>query len=372
MGQKKKVWLLLGYYEHDIYRGIVSYSRQAKWQLYRPVFFHDGIASSSMGSIDGIISLHANVPEIVTAIKSAKVPVVDMCIDIGLNVTRTYTDDYEIGRMTAKHFTERGFINLAFLKSGNSTAHENIRLKGFYEESQKQGRKLKILEYTQNEDYFEWLTKAVSSLPYPIGIMCNSDFEADELINICLKQNISVPQQVAVIGVKSDDIIGESGIIPISCVDANCFELGYQSARLLDSLMHGEQKPTDTLLVKPKGIIVRQSSDIMAVSHPQILSALKFIKENFHTTINVEDIVRHVSISHRQLTKLFKKFIGHSILQELTRCRLEKAQKMLREGDEKIKEIALACGFSSSHRLNIVFHRELNISPKEFRKAEAD
>lgn len=367
MMTKKTVWLLLGYYEHDIYRGIVSYSRKANWQLYRPVFFRNGEVPSSLKSADGIISLHASIPEIVDILKKSKAPVVDMDKDIGLDVTRTYTDDYEIGRMTARHFTERGFINLAFLKNGSSECHEIPRSKGFLEEAERLGRKVRVLNYNGSEEYFSWLSKIVKTLNYPTGIMCNSDLEADNLINICLEQKISVPQQVSIIGVKSDDIIGESGIIPISCVDANCFELGYQSAKLLDSLMNGEKKPTDTLLIKPKEIIVRQSSDIMAVSHPQVLAAIKFTKENFHTTINVEDVVRHVSISQRQLNKLFKKFLGHSILKELTNLRLEKAKRMLIETDEKIKFIALDCGFSNSHRMNIIFHRELKYSPKEFR-----
>jgi transcriptional regulator GlxA family with amidase domain len=71
------------------------------------------------------------------------------------------------------------------------------------------------------------------------------------------------------------------------------------------------------------------------------------------------------------LQDLFFQHVGRTIAQEITRSRLELAKRMLFESPMKIGLIAEQCGLGSGVRLSKVFHREFNITPKEYRQKNA-
>ena len=90
-------------------------------------------------------------------------------------------------------------------------------------------------------------------------------------------------------------------------------------------------------------------------------------------------------IQRRTLARHFLSLRGCNVLEELTACRLARAQRMLRETRLPIKRIAYAAGFSSptdlgacpSNRnpghyldrlLAVVFRRELHTTPQQYRQ----
>ncbi len=104
------------------------------------------------------------------------------------------------------------------------------------------------------------------------------------------------------------------------------------------------------------------------LSEDKIVDAsLKLIWNHSHRNLSVADIARHLKITRRTLTRHFLKACGCGVLDELTACRLSRAQRMLRETHLPIKRIAYAAGFSSPTHLAMVFRRTLQMTPGQYR-----
>lgn len=105
-----------------------------------------------------------------------------------------------------------------------------------------------------------------------------------------------------------------------------------------------------------------------AVTH----AALRIIWNYSHRHLSVSDIARQLGIARRTLERRFLAARKRTVLEELTACRLARAQRMLRETHLPIKHIAYAAGFSSPTHLPTVFQRELNMTPQQYRAGAVD
>ncbi len=145
----------------------------------------------------------------------------------------------------------------------------------------------------------------------------------------------------------------------------------YKAAETLDGLMHGRSPPQDLTLIAPLGVTTRQSTDIMAIEHPWVARTLKLIWQNYQQPINVGAIAEDIPMSYRRLHDAFVKHVGRTMADELRRCRIEHAAKMLLETNAKLHQIADACGFSDVNRLVKSFRKERGTTPGRFRKGHA-
>ena len=100
-------------------------------------------------------------------------------------------------------------------------------------------------------------------------------------------------------------------------------------------------------------------------------AGLHLIWNQSHRNLSVMDIARRLGIQRRTLARHFLSVRGCNVLEELTACRLARAQRMLRETRLPIKRIAYAAGFSSPTHLAVVFRRELHTTPQQYRQTGA-
>src|SRR5207237_9564748 len=96
--------------------------------------------------------------------------------------------------------------------------------------------------------------------PEPVGLMLCNDGVGPMITQACRQAGMAVPEEGAIVGVDNEEPICASCDPPLSSVDANHEEVGYQAAALLDRMMQGEAKPSEPLLLKPRSVVVRQSS----------------------------------------------------------------------------------------------------------------
>ena len=373
----RRVLLALSWYSHEIHRGVARYAKKAGWLLDRSVHRYCDVPQNWQG--DGILCSTNPAGKIKKIVDNARLPTVNMGGWYpGLNLPTVIHDDFEIGRQAAEHFINRDFTELAFyLRSSSQLAR--TRREGFEMTAQKAGCNCYRLDwhsYRQsssltNPSAKHWLIQKILSLPKPLAIFADNDDHALELIDACMHAGVPVPQQVAILGCDNDELDCTVSPIPISSVNSDLEGLGYKSAELLDQLLQGRQIGTRFVKIPPKGIVVRKSSDIKAIAHPQVATALCYIWDNYYKPIQVEDVVKAVSMSRRGLYDAFSKFVGHSIAEEITRFRLDKATHLLTSTNKKASEIAAQSGFTSSDRMGKVFMRVFKMSPSAYRKAHS-
>ena len=153
---------------------------------------------------------------------------------------------------------------------------------------------------------------------------------------------------------------------PISSVDTNLEVLGYRGAEELDKLMRRKPASVIPVRVPPARLVVRKSSDLVAVNHPGVARSLRYMWEHCHEPIGVDDLVRVAAMSRRSFHDVFVKHLGRPPGAELQHLRIELAKRLLVESDDKMETIAERSGYQSSNSLWVAFRLATGMTPKQF------
>lgn len=95
----------------------------------------------------------------------------------------------------------------------------------------------------------------------------------------------------------------------------------------------------------------------------------KYIEKNYSKEdFSLLDAAEYMNLSPQHLSRLFKKEVGITFVDYLTRVRTRKSIELLCQNDMKIYEIAEKVGYSSQHYFSSVFKKETGMSPIDYRK----
>jgi LacI family transcriptional regulator len=211
----------------------------------------------------------------------------------------------------------------------------------------------------------EWL----HSLRKPVGIFATNDLRGQHVLDACARDNIAVPEQAAVIGVDNDELLCGLCNPPLSSVIPNPERIGFEAAAWLDRLMRGETPAVMEVEVPPKGVAVRQSSDVYAVSDPTIASALRFIRERACDGLTVQQVLEHLVVSRSWLERNFRKILNRSPQAEIRNVQLKRCKELLRTTAMSLEKIAQLTGFEHPEYMSVVFKRVTGETPGRYRTA---
>jgi len=144
--------------------------------------------------------------------------------------------------------------------------------------------------------------------------------------------------------------------------------MGLEGAHLLDQLISGSQPSTTKIILPPIGVVVRQSSDALAIEDETIARAASFIRMHRQTPLSVMDVVRHVNVSRCTLERKFRKMVGHSLAEEIRRSRRERAKTLLVSSELSIANVAEQSGYPGNIELSVDFRKYLGLTPTEYRR----
>jgi LacI family transcriptional regulator len=318
---------------------------------------------------DGIIARfisreHAN------AVRKRGLPIVDV-LGTRPELPLVHIDDGAIGRLAAEHLMDRGFKQFGFVGIKGSNWSQ-ARRDAFVEKVASKGFASKLLELHFDERPWEEeqqeIADFIASLPKPAGVMACHDPCGQRVLEACLRVNVTVPDEIAVIAVDNDEPFCEVSNPPLSSILANHDGVGYQAAALLDRLMDGEATPTGPLLMQPSGIVARMSTDVLAVEDPHVAIAAKFIRDHACDGIGVDDVVDQVPFSHTVLQQRFKQAFGRSVHEEILQTRLKRAKQLLVETNLPMAEIAERVGIENPEYFGVVFKSKTGQTPAKYRQ----
>ena len=390
---RRKVLLLLGYYNVSLHGGIIRYAAEAGWAL------DDGYVRVGQPPVwwrgDGILGLITSSKDVRAWENfSPDLPLVDLSKGwiansmpaadrkAGIGRPRVFYDNAKIGRMAAGHFLQRGFKHIAYFNIGNYW-HETERIPVCRARVEEAGAHFHEIEYFRHfalgsktllADRIEaqqWLTKTIADLPKPLGIILTSDDWAGCILQACDDAGVTVPDEVAVLGCDNDPMVCTCTPVPLSSIDINWYGVGYEAAHLLDRIMDGEAPPKEPMLVAPTGVVTRMSTNILAVPDPRIARALRYIWEHFPEHLGSDEVAKGAGLNRRTLERGFREHLGRSVLYEITRVRIERAKTMLADSNLKAHQVAEQCGFSGIVAFSKVFLRLTGLRPSDFRKVSA-
>ena len=182
------------------------------------------------------------------------------------------------------------------------------------------------------------------------------------------RNNIKVPDEMAVMGVDDDELFNTLVTPSLSSIAIPAEQVGYEAAAMLDRIMDGHKPKRDPMLLQPVRVVARASTDVLTISDPEVVQALRFIRDHSSEPLQVDDVMDAVPMSRRSLERRFRTLVGHSISDEIRRAHVERAKQLLLSTDMAMPQIAAASGFTSGTRLGIVFLREVGEPPTEYRR----
>ncbi len=366
-------------YQMSIVSGIIKYAREVgNWSFSLDPFASLGPKRFTSGwKGDGIIGTISRPSEAAAADGIPTVNVAGSARDIAL--PRVIPDNYQIGRLAAWHLVERGFRQFGCVSQANTWSSQ-LRREGFVDLLKEHDLEKNLSDFsvtvdidTCNEDrdwntHQQMLQEWVSSLPKTIGVLATNDTWSRRVALACEQLEISIPDDLALIGAENEVPICEFSDPSLSSIDAGLDKVGYRAAKLLDSLMRGEGTPKEPILIPPVGVVTRQSTDILAIEDPDLRAAVRFIHDHAHEPIRITNVLKEVSISRRPLEQRFRKYLHRSFNEEINRIHVERAKKLLAETNMSIGEVAESSGLVRRRQLTRVFAQYVGMTPSAYRK----
>lgn len=289
------------------------------------------------------------------------------------------TDNGAAGQMCCEHFKERGFRHFGYC-GFNGADYSDERRAGFVESVEKLGLRCHIFKEErlvgraktagyENEGLKDALPVAnwIRELPKPVGVMACNDMRGQQVLNACRALGVAVPDEVAVIGVDNDEVLCTLSDPPLSSVVPDTERIGYETAALLARMMRGEKAPAEHIFIRPKAVITRKSTEVLAVEDRQIAAVTRFIREHACEGIDVSDVLRAVPMSRSTLDRRFIALMNCSPKDEILRVRLNRAKQLLAETDFPLPVIAEKVGLEHAEYLSRIFKKRVGQTPSEFR-----
>lgn len=355
---------------YPLVQSVLRYGEQAEsWR-----FVGSGslpfIAIERLGEmkVDGLIGLFDNRESAERAAACARA-VVNIVHDITeVTLPRVTNDDTLIGRIGAEHLLERGFAHFGFVDDAESLVSQR-RCEGFVETVEAAGRACHVFSrsWFEQRDPEKMISKWLSDLPKPIGVMAHIDYFAHQVIEAALHLDLRVPDDVAVVGVNNNPWMTALSPVPLSSIELDMRQIGYRAAKLLDGLMAGEAPPP-TQLIPPIGVVTRRSTEVTLADDPIVSHAMRYIRDHVTEGVNVEDVLSELGVSRSTLVNRMKHATGRTPHQAIIRARIDHAKNLLLNSDESMDEIARRCGFLRQPRLNETFKRVTGLTPGQFRQ----
>jgi LacI family transcriptional regulator len=360
----------------DILHGIARYVHEhGPWSIYHEPRSLEEMVPRWLKNWngDGIIARIQN-EEIARAVAEVGLPTVDVLgVVPGSGFPLVHVDDAAIGRAGAEHLLERGFRHFGFVSIEGENWSEH-RGGAFAQRVVADGHPCDTLKIARRsarsgswERYETDLAEWLAQLSKPAGVMIASDQLGTALLEACRRAEVSVPDDVGVIGVDNDEPLCRVSDPPLTSIWPNHAQVGYEAARLLDQLMHGEPAPPAPIYLSPGHVVTRLSTNTLAVEDRVVASAARYIREHACTGINVADVVRQTDVCRSVLQRRFKDAFRRTIHDEIVQTRLSRAMELLRDTELPLTTIATKAGFQHQEYMGAVFKQRLKTTPARYR-----
>ena len=115
----------------------------------------------------------------------------------------------------------------------------------------------------------------------------------------------------------------------------------------------------------------RAAASSAGVLAAQITEVSAFIRQNIDAPLSLGMIAERFHLSPNYLATQFKKATGHTVGQEITQARMEKAKEMLACSTLPMHCIADAVGYQNTEYFFRIFKKQAGVTPGEYREAAA-
>lgn len=103
-------------------------------------------------------------------------------------------------------------------------------------------------------------------------------------------------------------------------------------------------------------------------SKSNLLQTIRYIDCNYTLDISLDFLAAMAKVSRSYYCALFRQQCGESPVEYITRKRMQNACRLLEEGQMKISEAAMLCGYPDPYYFNKIFKKQMGQAPGEYMK----
>lgn len=281
------------------------------------------------------------------------------------------SDSARVGELAAKELLSLNLPNYAFVgwwrprfwSEARRIAYEAaLKLHGHGCSSFESPRDATDLQ--RSEALGRWLTE----LPKPCGVFAVHDPVGELVLMMAASSGISVPKDVAVIGVDDDPVVCERTRPPLSSIRLDFVQSGYLCAELLDRRLHDPHFARSAVKFEPVAVSRRQSTRRFAIGDSRVAKAVSYIRRHACDGIGSAEVAAEMGLSRRMAEIAFRRHAGQTIHDEILDARMERVERLLQNPNQDMTAIAGLCGWMSESTLRKAFkERHGGLSMREWR-----
>jgi LacI family transcriptional regulator len=333
---------------------------------------------------NGVIARIEN-RKLLDALVLLKLPVVNLsCRYAAPGVPRILSDESAIARMVADHFISRGICHFAFCGFA-SAAWSARRRDQFVAHLRGRGHTVDVHETgpavgdpitseieTAAILMHRGLDAWVRSLPKPCGVMACNDACGLVVLGGCRREQIRVPDEVAVIGVDNNETLCELANPSLTSVQQAATRIGFEAMVMLEKMIRTRERPSTLVEFPPESVVERASTQTLLVADRHVAEAVRFIHKHACEGIDVEQVLdyladQNMNVSRSTLERRFTEHLRRTPKEEILRVRLNRAQQLLRATRLNLDRVAQEVGIATASHLSALFKRHFNQTPGNFR-----
>ena len=212
------------------------------------------------------------------------------------------------------------------------------------------------------------LADFLAGLPHPVGVFAANDVLAQPVLTAARSAGLSVPDDVAVIGVDDDEILCESSEPALTSIKWNTEDVGYALGELLHETLTSRTLPRfREIRYVGLDVLARASTARRVESDELVLRCLMLMEANSLKLLSIADLADKLAVSRRTLERRFRIAMGDTLGHAITETKLERAESFLRTTNLSQDAIASECGLYDASHMNAVFRRRRGTLPSSYR-----
>lgn len=290
-------------------------------------------------------------------------------------------DSAATARVAARELLRTGFAHFAFVPSPEPNYWSRTRERVFRDAIRKHGNDCAAFRAKAPPEILDGEPSSIAwqgelrhflvALPKPCGVFAANDVVGETVLKAARFEGISVPDELAVLGVDNDERVCNRCEPPLSSIDPDFRRAGMLAAELLlEAAAKGGTPPsTGRLSFGPLRVVFRDSTRTGATSDRHAAEALALIRRSACAGLRAEQVAAVFPCSRRLAFARFRKATGHTILEEIHAVQLETVKRLLETTDIPLKALSDFCGFEDPNSLRKFFRRETGMPLRAWRLA---
>ena len=284
------------------------------------------------------------------------------------NATCVTHNAVAVGEAAARELLTLGFSQFAFI-GWKGHAWSQLRKDAFGAALELNGRDMVSIDLPSIEKGLPLLKRWLAPRPKPCGILAANDAIAEMTLTACRLLSISVPDEVAIIGVDDDESICEHTVPTLTSIHPDFRQGGRFAARLLARKLHRPADVPSKTTFSISGIVRRGSTRLFKRRDDCVSAALERIWRPDGAKLTPKEILAAFPCSRRSAEIRFRQTTGHAVLEELQKARLHQAKQLLANTNLPVSAVAENCGYASLAHFRDTFRKEAGSNPLTWRKS---